>query len=263
VENDLEGDDIIKEKVMVEVKDEVITSENLNLSQVEDSPAKSHDPKERRNQSRRSKKKREKRTERLLKFHQKLVNVSGLPPSRIMLEMQTPRLSSAKGDLQRRKLEFDNETIPKVPEPKVEVNNHYSGPGAGDNSTIEPSQLLFSCPQPLINGGENTWMSGGSWSEARPCLGVGTMQGNVGGWSEARPWIQQGGYQWINPEHGLSTGINSTYPQQQMLYSSPQTCCGWSPPVCQTQPSPTQPGSSPAFCSSCLVFGKVFTLSPV
>ena len=101
-------------------------------------------------------------------------------------------------------------------------------------------------------------MSGGRWSEARPCL-----LGNVGGWSEARPWVQQGGYQWSNPEHVLNTGITSSYPQQPMLYSSPQTCYGWSPPVCQTQPSPAQPGSSPAFCSRCLVFGKVFTLSPV
>jgi hypothetical protein len=124
VENDVEGDDIIKEKVMVGVKDDVITGENLNLSQVEESPANCHDPNERSNQSKRSKRKREKRKERLLKFHQKLVNVSGLPPSRIMLEMQTPSLSSAKGGLQRRKLELDNITIPKVPEPKVEMINH-------------------------------------------------------------------------------------------------------------------------------------------
>ena len=100
---------------MVEVKDEVITDENLNLSQVEDSPANCHDPKERRNKCKRSKRKREKRTERLLKFHQKLVNVSGLPPSRIMLEMQTPRLSSAEGGLQSRKLEFESAVPPKVP----------------------------------------------------------------------------------------------------------------------------------------------------
>ena len=130
---------------------------------------------------------------------------------------------------------------------------------------LETSQLLFSCPQPLINGGENTWMSGGSWSEARPCLGVGmgAMHGNVGGWSEARPWVQQGGYQWSNPEQGFSTGITSSYPQQPMLYSSPQTCCGWSPPVCHTLPSPFPPDTSPAYCSSCLVFGKVFTVSLV
>ena len=127
-------------------------------------------PKERRNQSKRSKNKRVNKNERLLKFHQKLVDVSGLPPSRIMLEKQTPKLSPAKGGLSRRKLEFENSEIPKVPEPRVEINNHYSGAGNGDTSKIENSQMLFSTPQPLINGGENTWMTGSSWSEARPGL---------------------------------------------------------------------------------------------
>ena len=43
VENGLESDNIIKEKVQVEVNDEVTTEENLNLSQVEKSPANLHD----------------------------------------------------------------------------------------------------------------------------------------------------------------------------------------------------------------------------
>ena len=51
VENDLVGDSIIKEKVTVEDKDEVIIDENLNLSQVGDSSANLHDPKEKRKAS--------------------------------------------------------------------------------------------------------------------------------------------------------------------------------------------------------------------
>ena len=145
-----------------------------------------------------------------------------------------------------------------MPEPSVNKNNHFGG---------ETSQLLFSSPQPPNYGGESNWMSGGMWSEARPCLGMGNngmdVHGNVGGWSEARPWVQQCGYQWSNPQQGLSSGITSSYLQQPMLCSSPQTCCVWSPHVCQTQPSPVPAGGSPAYCSSCLVFGKVFTVSPV
>jgi hypothetical protein len=49
-----------------------------------------------------------------------IVVLSGLPPSRLMLEMTTPRLSTAKKGLQRRKLdkEIKASAIPKVPEPK-------------------------------------------------------------------------------------------------------------------------------------------------
>ena len=159
---------------------------------------------------------------------------------------------------------FEKSPILNVPE--VDINNPHGGRGAGavDTSRIETSQLLFSSPQPLINWGESTWMSGGSWSEARPCLDVGMgVCGSEGGWSETRPWVQQCGYQWSNPQQGLGTGITSSHLQQPMLYSSHQTCCGWSPPVCQIQPSPPPAGGSPAYCSSCLVFGKVFTVSPV
>ena len=57
VENDLAGDSIIKEEVTVEVKDEVITVETLNLSQVGESPANLHDPEEKRIHHKRSKRK--------------------------------------------------------------------------------------------------------------------------------------------------------------------------------------------------------------
>ena len=85
-------------------------------------------------------KKGETKKERLLKFQQKLVEYNGLPPSRIMMEMQTPKLSSAKEDHQRRKLEeeYDKSAVPKVPEPMLDTNNHFGDVGAGDTSRIEP-----------------------------------------------------------------------------------------------------------------------------
>ena len=58
---------------------------------------------------RRKKKNKKKRMERLLKFHQKLVHQSGLPPSRLM-ELQTPKLKST-GEIKRRKL-FDEFNLP-------------------------------------------------------------------------------------------------------------------------------------------------------
>ena len=273
VENEVKEKEIdsTKEELKVEVKDEMYSEENPNLSQVGESLSDLH--KEKRSNLMKSKRKSEKRKERLLKFHQKLVDLSGLPPSRLMLEMTTPRLSTAKEGLHRRKLdkEFEASAIPKVPEPKVDMNIQYSGTGVGDISKLETSQMLFSSPQPSqlcqpINGGESVWMSGGPWSEARPSFGVGMDGlGNVGGgWSEARPWVQQGGCPgWNNPQQGFGTGTNSTYLQQPTLCSSQQTCCGWSPPVCQNQTSPLPVGGKPAYCSSCLVFGKVFTVSPV
>ena len=60
---------------------------------------------------------------------------------------------------------------------------------------------------------------------------------------------------WSNAQQGLSFGF---YLQQPILCSSPQTFFGLSPPVCQTQPSPVN-----LFCSSCLMFGRVFTLSQI
>ena len=84
VENGLESDNIIKEKVQVE--DEVTTEENLNLSQVEKSPANLHDNlKEKRKHYKRNKTKSVKKKERLLKFQQKLVESNGDANSKLEL----------------------------------------------------------------------------------------------------------------------------------------------------------------------------------
>jgi hypothetical protein len=59
---------------------------------------------------------------------------------------------------------------------------------------------------------------------------------------------------WSNAQQGLTFGC---YLQQPIMCSSPQNFFGLSPPVClHLQPSPVN-----LFCSSCLMFGRVFTLS--
>jgi hypothetical protein len=68
VENGFKGDTIIKEKVKVEVKDEKTTDENPNLGQGRNPPSNSTGPKEKRKYCNKSKKKSEKRKERLLKL---------------------------------------------------------------------------------------------------------------------------------------------------------------------------------------------------
>ena len=251
VENDLAGDSTIKEEVTVEVKDEVITVETLNLSQVGESPANLHDPKEKRIHHKRNKRKKEKRKERLLKFHQKLVNVSGLPPSRIMQEMQTPRLSSAKDGLPRRKLEFEKSAIPKEPEPKEDINNHFGGAGAvvpmpgfsqplgqgvGNNSTTEQFSSLLSSPQTIMS-----WPASSVWPEARPMMG---LSGNLN-------------------QPGLFNGSYSGYLTPPSLSPIPQSRWSVGFPSYQPQPQPVQLNGSPAYCFHCLQFGKVYNISPV
>ena len=97
-----------------------------------------------------------------------------------MQEQFTPRLSSAKENLKRRKLDFEkkfeseprfpaDKAIPKVPEPKMEKDNHGGvGTGAGVTSRIETPQMLFSSPLTPNNGCGRSWLPGGSWSDARP-----------------------------------------------------------------------------------------------
>ena len=91
--------------------------------------------------------------------------------------------------------------------------------------------------------------------------------GNAEGY-DARP--QQWMTDWNYPHHFQqgSTGVSSGYMQQTSLCSIPVTLLGWNPPVTpvyQVQPTtpPLPPGGRPAYCSSCMLFGNVFTVSPV
>ena len=212
----------------------------------------------------RNKRSKEKRQDRLLKFHQKLVEVSGLLPSRLMLE-QTPK--SNRVELNRRRLDFDMSSnncdltpgMQEPPWPKPDIVTSFGSNEAGTTSNLNCYSMLCS-------------------SSTNPSQ---VSYGNNAGGSDARP--QQWMTDWNYPQHFQqgSTGVSSGYMQQPSLCSSPVTCFVWNPPVtpvcqaqptpslvtpvCQAQPTPSLPPSSggPAYCSSCMLFGNVFTVSPV
>ena len=110
----------------------------------------------RRNKRRkRSKRSKEKRQDRLLKFHQKLVEVSGLLPSRLMLE-QTPK--SNRVELNRRRLDFDmssnncdltpGKQEPPWPQPQIKQPNttviSLGSNEAGTTSNLNSYSMLCS-----------------------------------------------------------------------------------------------------------------------
>jgi hypothetical protein len=82
--------------------------------------------KQHQSSERKKKKNKKKRMERLLKFHQKLVDQSGLPPSRLM-EQQPPKLCST-GGIKRRNL-FDEFHLPGEKEQQVESEPRVPEPG--------------------------------------------------------------------------------------------------------------------------------------
>ena len=208
-----------------------------------------------------NKRNKEKRKDRLLKFHQKLVLVSGLPPSRLMLQ-QTPKPGRDLGSLKRRKLDFEVDeenpdlmpvkeeaTSPKptVKQPESVTPHETCGTGATSNYNYNPMLCSSSATQVHCPGGYG-------------------MTGNTQ-WSEARPWCEvTPGYS--NHLQQSPTGISSNISQTLMLCSCPQ-CCGRWVGVSQPPPSPVPPpqppphAGNPAFCGSCLLFGNVYTLTPV
>ena len=170
---------------------------------------------------------------------------------------QTPK--SNRVELNRRRLDFDM---------------------SSNNCDLTPGKQEPPCPQPQIKQPNTTVISLGS-NEAGTTSNLNSYSmlcssstsppqvsyGNAGG-SDARP--QQWMTDWNYSHHFQqgSTGVSSGYMQQTSLCSSPVTCFVWNPPVtpvCQAQPTPSLPPSSggPAYCSSCMLFGNVFTVSPV
>ena len=205
----------------------------------------------------RRKRNKEKRRERLLKFHQKLVQVSGLRPSRLMLQEERPQPSKA-GNLKGKKLDFNCDLTPgkqvEAPsQPQVAQPMTPSGQGGtGATSSLNTYSMLFSTPSPQqVSGPVGTgcgWRGGNeNWSEARP-LGVGN--GLICGFQQSPRF-----------PHGLYAGISSDSSQNHTLCSCPQCSGGWVG-SCQPPASPTPP-PRPAYCSSCMLYGKVFTLTPM
>ena len=207
----------------------------------------------------RNKKTREKRTARLLKFHEKLVVVSGLPPSRLMLQ-QTPKPGRDLGSLKRRKLDFEVDVLTpnlmpvkeEVPSPKPavikpEAVTHPSG--TRSNSSYNPNPLLCSSSARQVHCPGAAWKTGTPhWSEARPGSQVTPVYSN-------QPQLSP-------------TGMSSITPQTLTLCSCPQCCGSWTgmsqpPPTPVLPPQPPPPAGRPAFCGSCLLYGNVYTLTPV
>ena len=131
-------------------------------------------------QARKRKKKKKRSIGRLLKFHEKLCNQSGLPPSRLM-EQQTPVCSS--GGKKRRNL-FDEiqgqeqqlKTKPKIPEPGIPAVGIGSSPFTAQEGAVQ---------------GEGQWQDGTRMSSGNvnfSTLSSGLPPAGLSpGWSDARP----------------------------------------------------------------------------
>ena len=144
-------------------------------------------------------------------------------------------------------LQAETPSQPQVAQPMTPLGQG----GTGATSSLHSYSMLFSSPSPqLVSGPAGTgcsWTAGNeTWSEARP-LGVGN------GWNGG---VQQ------SPQfpHGLHLGISSDSSQNYTLYSCPQFSGGW---IGGYQPPTTPaPPPKPAYCSSCMLYGNVFTLTP-
>ena len=196
---------------------------------------------------RKKKKKRskEKRQERLLKFHQKLVKTSGLPPSRLMEQKRTG-LDNVKRDLKgefeqvHKQYRGDTEHRVPVPAPVVSEPNHSR---VGVASGQEQISSLYSSPPSM----GSVWGAGTPRSEARP-------------WSE---WSGSGiGWGCCNTQqspYGLCQGYSSGLTNYSTLSPCAQSCMGLRGP-CQLQ-HPIM-GSS-VYCQGCRQWGNVYPFSPV
>ena len=206
-----------------------------------------------------SKRNKEKRKERLLKFHLKLVNSSGLPPSRLMQE--TPGLSSNLRDIPRRRLlnEFATvsapvlPSVPAVPLPVASIQAQAAAPPAlsegtqsyGSYSSFHTSPMQCSITPPWTGGCVGVTSTPG-WPAARP---VGDFDSNMS--------------QSSHPYFGSSSGS----PYHSSLSSSSQYGMGLPVDMLfQSQPNPAVPApllGMPAYCFHCLQYGSVFTICPV
>ena len=232
---------------------------------------------------RRCKKTKEKRKQRMLKYHQKLVEVEGLPPSRLMLQ-ESPVLSPEHAD-RKGCTEFQRENLLVEPqktdlEPRVFLPPPVvsSPPQLSHNNTSQwPG---YSCPPapcslaPVSPLGQNgSGISSSFNNNSMLCSGSNLVQCHGGyscpwvtgntQWSEARPWLgMEPGLSSSIPQSctGLNTGINSGFSQSPTLCSCPQ-CCGRWAGMCTPPPSPASQAGRPAYCGSCMQFGNVYTIT--
>ena len=184
------------------VSDEHLASDPPNLAQVKEEDATHHIDKEelevmdtpltvamKVSQCKSSTRRKEKRRHRMLKFQRKLVDVRGLPPSRLM---QTPGLSSDLGEARRRNLatDFAKEDLAKMQHGLMLGEAFMHPPGSPSPATTTPSV-------PMPGFGQGIGITRGSDRFSSLCSSPQSYVGNIGGtmsagWSEARPMYGYG-----------------------------------------------------------------------
>ena len=231
--------------------------ENIHLGQVDsmDTPIRTPKMKKKRRN-------KEQRQKRLLKFQQKLVKTSGLPPSRLMEQKNS--LDLFKRNLQDEFANLESTDLtphaapispaaPVVPLPVAPVQAQGAPPPApsaglqsyGSSSSFNTSPMLCSMTSPWTGGFVGVTSTPG-WPDARP---VGAFDSNRS--------------QSSHPYFGSSSGS----PYHTSLSSSSQYGVGLpNTMLFQSQPNPAAPAppvGTPAYCFHCLQYGSVFTIYPV
>ena len=251
-------------KEELEVIGTPLTSNVDHLSQVDNRTPTAETTLNSENAVRKKKKRnKERRQERLLKFHQKLVKTSGLPPSRLM--EQKSSLDLIKRNL---KDEFEHlgstdltsatvVSAPAVPLPVAPVYvqapppvvpSADSPPGVQSNGSSSSTHILpMLCSiTPSWTGGYVGVTSTPGWPDARP---LGGLDSNM----------SQSSHQYF--------GSSSGSPNHSSLSSSPQYGMGLPVPLLfQSQPNPAVPAppvGRPAYCFHCLQYGSVYAIYPV
>ena len=226
-----------------------------------------------RNKSKNKKKRnKESRQKRLLKFHEKLVTASGLPPSRLMEKQKL-----------KRSLVDEFEQIGGVYDPGSDARPSFMHPAQpSHNITPAPVSLPPAAPSieakprvtepgipaavEVVQGeGEGQWHDGTGMSSGNrifSTLSSGLPSAGLSpGWSDARPFAQCGcGLTNYQPQ-GMFTGVSSGFTNPLSLCSGPQSCVSWSPPVnCPKTLPAISSVSMPAYCYGCLQFGRVYNM---
>ena len=230
----------------------ILTSNVDHLSQVDNrTPTTEKTPNSENAERKMKKKKRnkERRQERLLKFHQRLVKTSGLPPSRLM--EQKTSLDLIKRNLQDEFAHLASPASPPAvppppPAPSAGLFGQDPPPGvqsSGISSSTQILPMLCSITPPWTGGYVGVTSTPG-WPDARPVRGFDSN-------------MSQASHQYF--------GSSSGSPNHSALSSSPQYGMGLPVPLLfqsQPNPVPAPPVGMPAYCFHCLQYGKVFTICP-
>ena len=216
--------------------------------------------------------KKERRKKRLLKFHEKLVKTSGLPPSRLMeremligknLESDFEQLAGGGAEFAHgpfpdtRSVPETGTSSPPVPPPMM--------PAAlmpGQTCGVQPHTPAAppGCGQPL--GLMVGTTSGSNLHSPIHQSFNGTTSGTVR-WFEARPMEGSSGNGNTFPTPGpvnWSTSGSLNLPALS-LFSPPSAWSAILPPY-QPKPQPVPQVVTPAYCFHCMQYGAVFTIIP-